>query len=112
MSCLTDILPGRFSKESWIQLKSRLQRTLNRPGRFRVFPKSLECLGGRSKSDSGCGVDGGYGLDHRLEGGDTRDLLNSRPELSSSYAVKEVVKELTRAAVRFAAGDPDLMAKI
>jgi hypothetical protein len=51
-------------------------------------------------------------LDHRLEGGDTRDLLNSRPELASSYSVKEVVKAIKRAAVRFAAGDPDLLAKI
>jgi hypothetical protein len=51
-------------------------------------------------------------LDHRLEGGDTRDLVNSRPELSSSYSVKEIVKAIKRAAVRFAAGDPDLLAKI
>lgn len=51
-------------------------------------------------------------LDQRLGGGETRDLVGSRPELTSSYSVKKIVKAIKRAAIRFAAGDPDLLAKI
>jgi hypothetical protein len=51
-------------------------------------------------------------LDHRLDGGDTKRLVGSRPELSSSYAVKEFVKQIKRAVSTFAGNDPDLLDQI
>jgi hypothetical protein len=51
-------------------------------------------------------------LDHRLDGGDTKDLRGSQPELSSSYAVKEIVKQIKRAVSTFAGNDPDLLDQI
>lgn len=51
-------------------------------------------------------------LDHRLDGGDTRDLVGSQPELSSSYSVKEMVKRIKRAVSTFAGNDPDLLDQI
>jgi len=51
-------------------------------------------------------------LDHRLNAGDTRDLVGSQPELSSSYSVKEIVKRIKRAVSTFAGNDPDLLDQI
>jgi hypothetical protein len=56
-------------------------------------------------------VDGGFGLDHRLDGRDTRDL-RGQPGLESHYAFKEMVKQIKRAVSTFAGNDPDLQDQI
>lgn len=48
-------------------------------------------------------------FDHRMAGGDTKNL---RSEFGSHYAVKEAVKALKNAAVAFASGDEDLQKQI
>jgi hypothetical protein len=50
-------------------------------------------------------------LDHRLDGGDTRDL-RGQPGLESHYALKEMVKRIKRAASSFAGADPELKERI
>lgn len=50
-------------------------------------------------------------LDHRLDGGDTRDL-RGQPGLESHYALKEMVKRIKRAVSTFAGNDPDLLDQI
>jgi hypothetical protein len=50
-------------------------------------------------------------LDHRLDGGDTREL-RGQPGLESHYALKEMVKRIKRAASTFAGADPELKERI
>jgi hypothetical protein len=50
-------------------------------------------------------------LDHRLDGGDTREL-RGQPGLESHYALKEMVKRIKRAVSTFAGNDPDLLDQI
>jgi DNA-directed RNA polymerase specialized sigma24 family protein len=50
-------------------------------------------------------------FDHRLDGGDTRDL-RGQPGLESHYSLKEMVKRIKRAATAFARNDPDLLDQI
>jgi hypothetical protein len=50
-------------------------------------------------------------LDHRLDGGDTREL-RGQPGLESHYALKEIVKKIKRAVSTFAGNDPELKERI
>jgi len=50
-------------------------------------------------------------LDHRLEGGDTRDLIGSLG-LETSYRTKLVVGHIKEAARRFFSNDPELLSMI
>jgi len=45
---------------------------------------------------------------HRLDGGDTRELLGS-PGLETSYKLKKVVREIKEAVRAFARNDPELL---
>jgi hypothetical protein len=50
-------------------------------------------------------------LDHRLDGGDTKELRGTEG-LESHYSVKETVKDLKRAVSTFAGNDPALLDQI
>jgi hypothetical protein len=50
-------------------------------------------------------------LDHRLDGGDTREL-RGQPGLESHYALKEIVKRIKKSASTFAGNDPELLDQI
>lgn len=50
-------------------------------------------------------------LDHRLHGGETKELLG-RPGMETSYRLKQVVQAIKQAATEFAAGDEALLAMV
>lgn len=50
-------------------------------------------------------------LDHRLQGGETKELLG-RPGLETSYRLKQTVQAIKQAASEFAAGDEAFLAMV
>jgi hypothetical protein len=50
-------------------------------------------------------------LDHRLHGGETKELLG-RPGLETSYRLKHIVQAIKQAATEFAAGDETFLAMV
>lgn len=98
------------------------QRTKKRAKKFQELPQ--EPVAGKSVSgeddpitDFRNFVELRYGpavlrvLDHRLAGGDTKELVG-QPELESSYRVKTAVLQIKAAVVRWAGSHPDFLLRI